>query len=161
MFYTCDTYGKLNNKELHCGSFTVVKTNYIQVIAMKLNKNMKIASGIFLGYLFIVVLISFYIFDYKNEFFTIAFIFTVISFLILYSAIMYYLYMHEKYPEGKADRIYAVLSGEYAVARMLLSLIIIGIHEYFGLISFIYYGGFEILLLLLYLYRFARRLRVK
>lgn len=126
---------------------------------MKFNKNMKIASGIFLGYLFIVVLISFYIFDYKNKFFIIACIFTVSSFLILYSAIMYYLYMHKNYPDTKADRTYAVLAGEYAVIRMMVSLIIIGIHEYFGFISFIYYGVFELFFLLLYLYRFAGKLR--
>lgn len=123
---------------------------------MKFNKNMKIVSCIFFIYIFILSLVAFFVFDSSNMYFVITYLFTLVSFVSVYFAIMYYLQKHKELPEGKANRIYALTAGGYAIAQMGSSLIIIGIHEYFGFISFIYYGIIELVILLSFLYIFYK-----
>jgi len=117
---------------------------------------MKIVSCIFLVYFFILSLAAFFIFDSSNMYFIITYIFTLISFIAIYLAIMYYLYQHKRFPDGKANRIHASTAGMYAVSQMGSSLIIIGIHEYFGFIPAIYYGVAELVLLIYFMCNFYK-----
>lgn len=125
---------------------------------MKFNKNMKTVSLIFFCYALALSVTAFSIFNINNKYFIITYIFTFISFVVIYLASMYYLLQHTNHPDKKASRAYAVMAGQYAILQMGSSLIIIGSYEYFEIMTAQYYLFMELFLLMIFAYKFHRNL---